>query len=239
MSETSALCDCCERPLGNAQRKCPHCGVEFAQPEPTVPTPDRLAAIKARAEKTTDGPWQVVRDLYEPQDGKASALVGKVAQRRIFTGWDHPQMKGPIGVVNSYMTIGKVCGESPHRGVSISAEDADFIVHAREDVPYLLNLVEQLLAEALEASGRRACACSTPDPVMQADRKFYCQACSFETGARPSLLQPEDILKSLNTLVVEWEAKAASDVKEVCYEEQVAYAECATQLKARLGTRQG
>lgn len=35
---------------------------------------------------------------------------------------------------------------------------------------------------------RRACECAEPDPVMQADRKFYCYRCSFETGARPTNL---------------------------------------------------
>ena len=33
---------------------------------------------------------------------------------------------------------------------------------------------------------RTACSCLEPDPVMQADGKFYCHRCSFETGARPA-----------------------------------------------------
>lgn len=42
---------------------------------------------------------------------------------------------------------------------------------------------------------RRACGCDTPDPVMQVDEKFYCHTCGFQTGARPSPLEPEDTLK--------------------------------------------
>ena len=33
-AQTEALCDCCERPLGNATVACPHCGVKFAAPLP-------------------------------------------------------------------------------------------------------------------------------------------------------------------------------------------------------------
>lgn len=46
-------------------------------------------------------------------------------------------------------------------------------------------------SEALDAGVSRACACDTPDPVMQADGKFYCHRCSFQTGARPESLEPE------------------------------------------------
>ncbi len=35
----------------------------------------------------------------------------------------------------------------------------------------------------------RLCVCSEPDPVMQADGRFYCHRCSFQTGARPTPLR--------------------------------------------------
>src|SRR5437868_11642672 len=44
----------------------------------------------------------------------------------------------------------------------------------------------------IDTPNPRACACSEPDPVMQATGKFYCHTCSFETGARPRLLEPEE-----------------------------------------------
>jgi hypothetical protein len=105
--------------------------------------PERLAAIRERVANATHGPWQVIADPYEPAE-KHGALAGKIAQRRVFTVWNHPQLQGPAPVVNGYITIAKVCGQQPHHGVSISAEDAEFIAHAREDVPYLLDLLATL-----------------------------------------------------------------------------------------------
>ena len=51
------------------------------------------------------------------------------------------------------------------------------------------------------ARHRRACECAEPDPVMQADRKFYCYRCSFETGARPPMLELESEVARLTALV--------------------------------------
>jgi len=48
--------------------------------------------------------------------------------------------------------------------------------------------------QAEQERHRRACECQEPDPVMQADAKFYCYRCSFETGARPNSLEPEQLL---------------------------------------------
>ena len=33
------------------------------------------------------------------------------------------------------------------------------------------------------AGGSRQCSCAIPDPVMQADRRFYCHTCSFQVPA--------------------------------------------------------
>lgn len=37
-------------------------------------------------------------------------------------------------------------------------------------------------------SERKQCACEIPDPVMQADLRFYCYTCSFQV---PAVLCPE------------------------------------------------
>lgn len=50
-------------------------------------------------------------------------------------------------------------------------------------------------------NNRRACECAEPDPVMQADRKFYCHTCSFETGARPRGLEPENRLAAAEATI--------------------------------------
>ena len=91
----------------------------------------RLDEIKARADAATDGPW--VRDMHSPD------MSGR-------SGW---YIRGPrrLGlrsmVLNSRMLSG----------------DAEFINHAREDVPWLVDQVESLerwKVEALEVmSGLR------------------------------------------------------------------------------------
>ena len=62
------------------------------------------------------------------------------------------------------------------------------------------------------ARHRRACECAEPDPVMQADRKFYCYRCSFETGARPPMLELESEVARLTALVAQsgWEPIATA-----------------------------
>ena len=83
---------------------------------------DRLDKIKARADAATEGPW--VRDMHSPD------MSGR-------SGW---YIRGPrkLGlrsmVLNSRMLPG----------------DAEFIEHAREDVPYLLRLVEVAHARIAE-----------------------------------------------------------------------------------------
>ena len=93
-------------------------------------TPTRLHEIRQRAEKATEGPWQVI----ETSDDDARMVI----ERRIATEWHHPQLHGPSPVVNSFVTILPVRGQKPYHGVRIDAPDADFIAHAREDIPALL-----------------------------------------------------------------------------------------------------
>jgi len=89
---------------------------------------------------------------------------------------------------------------------------------------------------------RRACSCASPDPVMQADGKFYCYTCSFETGARPSGLEPEAWLRqaeqdraALSTLVETWRGPAAEDAIRRGYPEAgFAMQSCANELEALL-----
>ena len=82
----------------------------------------RLEEIKARADAATEGPW--ARDMHSPD------MSGR-------SGW---YIRGPrkLGlrsmVLNSRMLSG----------------DAEFIEHAREDVPYLLRLVEVAHARIAE-----------------------------------------------------------------------------------------
>ena len=93
---------------------------------------DRLAEIKARCEAATPGPWCKVSDL--PDYGVASM--------------NHPgTLPDPVVTLNrKYRAPGR-----PNLGCS--EFDADFIAHAREDIPFLLAEVERL--RALEAEHKR------------------------------------------------------------------------------------
>lgn len=84
---------------------------------------------------------------------------------------------------------------------------------------------EQAEAQLREARAhRRACACAEPDPVMQADGRFYCHTCSFETGARPPNLVPEDWMKQLRAAEAEI-ARLRAALREVIAEMQAAITE--------------
>lgn len=51
------------------------------------------------------------------------------------------------------------------------------------------------------------CVCKIPDPVMQADRRFYCYTCSFQTSARPAGY--EDVVVTTRTVTIPLAIKAA------------------------------
>lgn len=46
---------------------------------------------------------------------------------------------------------------------------------------FALHVSERLAQEARD--GRVRCQCAIPDPVMQADRRFYCYTCSLQVPA--------------------------------------------------------
>jgi len=78
---------------------------------------DRLAQIRARCERATDGPWKHDTDY----------LGGGIFQERV-GGW----------------AITRCHGYGPDSDHERMPADAEFIAHSREDVPYLLERVENL-----------------------------------------------------------------------------------------------
>lgn len=87
-------------------------------------TPDELALIRARAEKATEGPWKV---------------------------WAMSVLADPVGNSNLYDGLLIADTTDPHRG--LRTFNADFIAHARTDVPALVAEVERLQREVARTVG--------------------------------------------------------------------------------------
>ena len=125
-------------------------------------TPETVQALceqlRAKATKATPGPWKAENAAAHP-----SEAWGLVAGERCIVLHDF---------------IGRFDAEF------IAACDPQTILSLCDHLESLLGEVERLTAQVAK---RRACNCAEPDPVQQADRKFYCYRCGFETGARPNL----------------------------------------------------
>ena len=83
----------------------------------------RLQEIKQRAEKATSGPWKVYQDAI-------STSIG--------TEFIHPQLNGPMPVITDAYHVGGAIN------IYIDDADAEFIAHARQDVPALVAEIERL-----------------------------------------------------------------------------------------------
>lgn len=81
-----------------------------------------ISDIKKRLSATTYGDWKV----YENEDG---TCIGGAE--------DHPQLKGPAPVVS--MAYGK-----DGKKIYINEENAEFIVHAKQDIAWLIGYAESL-----------------------------------------------------------------------------------------------
>jgi len=107
-------------------------------------TEDELKAIEDRAAKALRGPWQAAKVKLEPNEhGKAAGLTNARTDYELHTAWDHPQLGGPATVVSlAYGLYGT--------HVHIKPENAEFLAHAREDVPALVAEVRRLRVQQLE-----------------------------------------------------------------------------------------
>lgn len=88
----------------------------------------RLDEIEARAEAATDGPWEAKRDSYSCEAGsyEGAEIPGVAETVLASTGCDH--------------------GDLP----PLEVEDADFIAHARTDVPAMIAALRAVLELADE-----------------------------------------------------------------------------------------
>jgi hypothetical protein len=114
-------------------------------------TDNELAAIRARAmaPTLTFGPWvasyrqlilNAAGEKAFPQGFPAEMPVAARCATWIMTGWDHGQARAPIPIV--WLASSSFFTEShfPH----MEQADAEFIAHARADIPALLATIDAL-----------------------------------------------------------------------------------------------
>lgn len=111
---------------------------------------ERLNQIRARADAATEGPWMYGRPANDCTETRAEWMAATAAQpdapaaEGLWTAWtlvdDRP------GVL-----VTSITGDGP-----TSRENAEFIAHSRQDVPWLLAEVERLTGERDRARDREA-----------------------------------------------------------------------------------
>jgi hypothetical protein len=104
----------------------------------------RIAAINQRLRAASDGPWDVDCHSHVARGCRCLSC------RDNPTGWylDTPTTMDCVDFVaklgpdakNDFGREVKSCEDGPY----VSFEDADFAAHAREDVPFLLEIIERL-----------------------------------------------------------------------------------------------
>lgn len=108
-------------------------------------TPTDIQRLRALAEKATPGPWKIVRDLHPH-------YLGTHEEFRIFTAWNHGQMKGPLPVVTMSTGIGEKRGDPPRQMVSMRADDVALLVEMDPaTVIALCDLAEKAQPDRVEA----------------------------------------------------------------------------------------
>jgi hypothetical protein len=84
--------------------------------------------------KHTPGPWQVITEIIPH-------YLGDHTSRRIFTGWDHPQMQGPLPVAGVSIGVGKEKGGPAVQFCYISEADSALMAAAPDLLEALAGLV--------------------------------------------------------------------------------------------------
>jgi hypothetical protein len=124
--------------------------------DPTVDAPltaDEIAAIKARSDAATPGPWTVIAEGY---DG-----VGDLKM-------------GPDGAEVVTLDLGGIayCSDPYPRGDNCPSENMMFIAHAREDVPRLIAALEVVTAALAAAEAKLAAVAAEADAHEERASQF-------------------------------------------------------------------
>lgn len=76
----------------------------------------------------TPGPWKIVTNFHPHYRG------GNHTERRIFTAWEHPQLKDCYPIVNSSIGLGETADGPPRHMVSILNEADAVLIAAAPDL---------------------------------------------------------------------------------------------------------
>ena len=125
-------------------------------------TVDQLAAIEARAQAATDGPW----DYGTGYSADGARQLTSKADKADFLALSLNDDEAALWVIDNGKVIPAATGDGPK-----AKANAEFIAHARTDVPALLALVrEQHAALALIANQVNAaemlCRMNERDPEL-------------------------------------------------------------------------
>lgn len=139
--------------------------------------PPWVDAIKARVEKATPGPWESVPEL-RPVNEFAHYSIQRTAKEGGWPSYFVAWMCGGRDVAaNIWRDLDSferdVLIDKGVREDRAAKPDAEFIAHAREDIPRLLRAVE-VLGEAVEKSAARV---FEPDEFADEDDLWTCEEC--------------------------------------------------------------
>jgi len=130
--------------LGSVRGDARKAMAETPRPERVTLTDDRLDAIRARIEAATPGPWEATEGDLEgkPASEYVRTLLANREADGTSTGELHLALAAnPIDPERGGTVVPALTGDGPQ-----ARANAEFIAHAREDVPALLAEVERLAA---------------------------------------------------------------------------------------------
>lgn len=142
---------------------------------------ERLAAIEARVEAADDGPWRVRGPQVDPS-------------------W-----KWAAGVESASLDPGEV---DTTIAEVVDAPDAEFIAHARTDVPWLVERVRELQAECLrvdEANTRLGERVRELQAENESLRTALRRKENHRARAREQVRQRDEVIERVRKLADEWE----------------------------------
>lgn len=112
-----------------------------------------IAEVRKRAEAATPGPW-VVNPFANPLNALGLERIPNAKlspELWILTSYIHPQLKAQLPII----TIARGPYQERPEEIHIRPQDADFIAHARADIPELLSRLAAAEHRALEAEKDR------------------------------------------------------------------------------------